>query len=355
MEISEELKFEGCNFIRQRLTFSMLSGRAVTINNIRPLDDDPGIKDHEVKLLSIFEKISNGTKIIINRTGTQLKFEPGLIQGGELEVDCGLQRCISYFLEPLVILAPFCKAPLKVTLKGVTNAPNELSVDAIRATWLPVFNKFVLNDELLSIKINARGFLPDGGGLVQREKPGKICKIRGLAYVCKVSPSFASRMIESAKKAMHGYLADVYITVDQRKGLQGGLSPGFGIFLTAETTEGVFYHAAENLLNEIYRGGSLDCSAQLLATTFMTLCEKDVSRFLFGPLSLYTVHGLRHLKTFFEQTFKIDELWKLKELKESKQDPEKKNVLNELRLGSEQKALLTCSGVGYFNINKVML
>lgn len=110
----------------------------------------------------------------------------------------------------------------------------------------------------------------------QRENPGKICKIRGLAYVCKVSPSIAQRMIDAAKEMLRGYIADVYITVDQRKGASGGNSPGFGIFLTAETTEGVFYHgeamskpkyvegdqlvpedvgknAAEALLNEIYR------------------------------------------------------------------------------------------------------
>lgn len=30
---------------------------------------------------------------------------------------------------------------------------------------------------------------------VQFIKPGKVCKVRGLAYVCKVSPSIASRMV----------------------------------------------------------------------------------------------------------------------------------------------------------------
>jgi len=386
MEANEVLKFEGCNFFRQRLVYSLLSGRTVCFKEIRPLDEDPGIKDHEAKMLSLLEKITNGTKIIINRTGTQVKFEPGLLQGGEVDLDCGTKRCISYFLEPLVMLAPFCKSPLKASLKGVTNAPDELSVDAIRATWLPVFNKFVLNDEILGIKINARGFLPEGGGsvlftspvaktlrYVQRTTPGKICKIRGLAYTCKVNPSIASRMIDSAKEMMRGYLSDVYITVDQRKGVQGGLSPGFGIFLVAETTEGVFYHgeamcnpkgsnelqlvpedvgkkAAESLLSEIYRGGCLDSSAQALAATFMSLCDKDVSKFLFGPLSLYTVHALRYLKLFFEQTFMIDDLWKSQE-----DDDDPKSKKDGKRMGSKEKALMTCTGVGFFNRSKMMM
>ncbi|KJH39939.1 RNA 3-prime-terminal phosphate cyclase, insert domain protein [Dictyocaulus viviparus] len=77
------------------------------------------------------------------------------------------------------------------------------------------------------------------------EKQGKICKIRGQAYITKVTPSLAYRVIDAAKKMLHGYISDVYITVDHRKGDVGGndfSSPGYGLFLTAETTEGVIYH-----------------------------------------------------------------------------------------------------------------
>lgn len=39
-----ELRFEGCNLFRSHVCFSLLSGRSVTIVDIRPMDDDPGIK-----------------------------------------------------------------------------------------------------------------------------------------------------------------------------------------------------------------------------------------------------------------------------------------------------------------------
>ncbi|CAK5082138.1 unnamed protein product [Meloidogyne enterolobii] len=423
MHESEIIILEGSNFFRQYLVYSILSGRRISIRNIRPYDDSPGIK------------------------GTQVDLSPGTLQGGSFEFQCGTERCISYFLEPLIFLAPFCKIAINGSLKGLTNVPDEISVDAINSTWLPVFSRFVPTDDDLylkvcfdfqtkkfvtiveipemsnpqkslkcqtvnfrittvfgglsfqrfdivtcfekffiffNFKINARGFLPDAGGSVtfcspikknlrpvQFVKPGKICKIRGLAYVCKVSPSIASRMIEAAKKMLHGYISDVYITIDQRKGPQGGLSPGFGIFITASTTEGVSYfgeamsnpkdsqkvqlipeeigaEAAKRLLNEIYKGGCTDSSAQALATTFMTLCDKDVSKFLFGPLSFYCVHTMRNLRLFFNHTFKLDELWKL-EKKEF--DEEKKRRCT----GSEDKCLLTCVGTGYYNINKILI
>lgn len=59
----------------------------------------------------------------------------------------------SYYLEPLLMIAPFCKHPLRIQLNGVTNTPDELSVDTIRASWLPVFRKFVPTDEQLDIKV----------------------------------------------------------------------------------------------------------------------------------------------------------------------------------------------------------
>ena len=187
--------------------------------------------------------------------------------------------------------------------------------------------------------------------------------------MCKVSPSIAARMIEGAKRMLRGYIADIYITIDQRKGPQGGMSPGFGIFLTAETTEGVFYHgeamsqpkgaeqsqsipeevgeaAAEKLLDEIYKGGCADSSAQMLATTFMALCDKDASKLLLGPLTLYCVHTLRNLRLFFNHTFKLDEWWKVRE--------EVEGTKKRLHTGSQDKCLLTCVGVGYYNINKAL-
>lgn len=87
MEVIEELKFEGTNFFRQYLTYSLLSGRSICISQIRFLDNNPGIKgfkifcffyhlflEHEVKLIAMFEKLSNGTNVVINKTGFILFF-----------------------------------------------------------------------------------------------------------------------------------------------------------------------------------------------------------------------------------------------------------------------------------------
>lgn len=65
--------------------------------------------------------MTNGTKIELNETGTNLYYQPGLLNGGELEHDCSLQRGIGYYLEGIMILAPFCKNQLNLKLRGITN------------------------------------------------------------------------------------------------------------------------------------------------------------------------------------------------------------------------------------------
>lgn len=40
----QELTYDGCNFLRQRLLLATLSGRRVRIRGIRSRDDEPGLR-----------------------------------------------------------------------------------------------------------------------------------------------------------------------------------------------------------------------------------------------------------------------------------------------------------------------
>lgn len=52
--------------------------------------------------------------------GTSILYRPGAIEGGRIEHDCGTDRSISYFLEPMIALAPFSKKPFVLILQGIT-------------------------------------------------------------------------------------------------------------------------------------------------------------------------------------------------------------------------------------------
>jgi RNA 3'-terminal phosphate cyclase-like protein len=107
---------------------------------------------------------------INERTGTELVLSPGVLRGGRIKpMTCDMGRCLAYYLEPLVYLAPFCKLPVDVTLDGVTNMPSasDPSVDALRDAWVPAMRRFLPdNADALAITVERRGYLPDGGGRV---------------------------------------------------------------------------------------------------------------------------------------------------------------------------------------------
>lgn len=150
------------------------------------------------------DKMTNGTRIAINTSGTSVYFRPGILVGGTITHDCSTLRSIGYFLEPLLCVAPFTKSPVKLVLRGITNGNTDMSVDAIRTTSLPLLRCFGLEDGV-TMKIAKRGAPPLGGGEVNitipvmaRAKPvqivdlGKIRRVRGIAYAAAVATTAAA-------------------------------------------------------------------------------------------------------------------------------------------------------------------
>lgn len=93
------LTFHGSNFLKQRLMLSILSGKSVHIVDIRSEDDRPGLRGYEVSLIRLFDKISNGSEIDINKSGTAISFKPGILHGGVIHHDCNLERGIGNTIE----------------------------------------------------------------------------------------------------------------------------------------------------------------------------------------------------------------------------------------------------------------
>uniref|UniRef100_A0A1A7YFG5 RNA terminal phosphate cyclase-like 1 n=1 Tax=Iconisemion striatum TaxID=60296 RepID=A0A1A7YFG5_9TELE len=237
--------YDGCNFVRQRLVLSTLSGKHVKIKNIRSKDDNPGLRDFEASFVRLLDKVTNGSRIEINQTGTMLFYQPGLLYGGSIEHDCNLQRSIGYYLEALLMLAPFMKTSLKATLRGVTNDPTDPTVDLLKSTALPMMKKFGIDGEGFDLKVVKRGMAPGGGGEVvftcpvsrtirpvQLTEPGKIKRIRGVAYSVRVSPQMGNRIVESARSVLNQFLPDIYIYTDHMKGANSGKS--VSVYLSCE-------------------------------------------------------------------------------------------------------------------------
>lgn len=186
--------------------------------------------------------MTNGSIVKIGYTGTTVAFKPGTLIGGKVEHDCGQTRSIGYFLEPLLMLAPFAKQGFQLTLLGITNDNVDVSVDTLRTVALPQLARYGV-EEGLELKVNKRGAPPEGGGQVffrcvpvRALKPinmldeGRIKRIRGIAYSTRVSPQTANRVVESARSILNQFIPDVFIHTDHYKGSESGKYDPFYYF-----------------------------------------------------------------------------------------------------------------------------
>ncbi|KAF9246298.1 18S rRNA biogenesis protein [Melanogaster broomeanus] len=345
------VSFSGHQFFRQRLVLSIFSGKPVRIDKIRSDDKNPGLR----ALLRLLEKATNGTVIEISVTG--------IISGGPVTHDCPLSRSVGYFMEPLIMLAPFSKKPLQLTLRGITTDDNDLSVDLVRTVTLPHLQLFGISDGL-ELRIKKRGAPPEGGGEVQFlcpivkqvktlnfVEPGKIKRIRGIAHAVRVSPQFSNRMIDSCRSVLNRYIPDIYLYSDVYKGEESGKSPGYALSLLAESTtsaihcseavskpgvtpEDVALLGSRALLSEIRHGGCVDRKHQSLVLLMMVLGSEDVGRCRMGEPTARTIQFLRDIRSFFGTSFKI--------VSANPSDPSCKELL------------YSCYGTGYVNANRTL-
>ncbi len=189
-----------------------------------------------MRFLRLVELISNGAKFEISKTGTTVKYYPGILtnhEGARLEFDCGSERAISYYLEYLCVLAIFGKSPLHAVLRGLTNHSYDQSIDAFQSSALALLRKF--DEELqVSLKVLRRAFssnsddasVPADGEVeyksnfskflraVSFNKKGLVKRVRGVCAGGRVAPALLNNTISAARGILNDFLPDVWLYSD---------------------------------------------------------------------------------------------------------------------------------------------
>ena len=359
-DVRKPLRLTTHRAFTHRLTISTLTGRTLHLSQIRPSSPThTGLAPHEVSFLRLLESITNGSHIEISYTGTTLLYRPGLLVGSAqgssasssgvvqhvLPAEC--TRGVSYFLIPLCLLAPFAKAPLNVLLTGpgvITSATptGDMSVDGVRTAILPLYAYFGItaNLELRILRRSNPG--PNGRGgagevqlsfghqvrlpkTVHLLNPGRVKRVRGVAYCTGVSAANNARMIEAARGVLNPLAPDTYVFSDVGSATyvpeaKRKVGVGFGLALVAESSTGSLYSAdvaappeggvppediglrcAHQLLESISKGGAVSLAAAPTVLILMAMGSEDVGRVLLGRDVLGTeeIIGLaRDLKAF---------------------------------------------------------
>ena len=388
----EFLRFTGHKSFTKRLVLSTLTGRPIHISKIRSSSPtNPGLAPHEVSFLRLLEAVTNGSSTEISYTGTTIAYHPGLITGAtpgngttiddviEHVLPANCTRGITYFLLPLALLAPFSKAHMNVRFSGpgvITAATStahagDPSVDSFRTAVLPLYGLFGIPPARIELRVLARSCAGPhgrgGAGVVElrfasqvrlprtlhlNRRPGRVRRVRGVAYCTGVSASGNARMIHAAREVLNPLVADVHVAaqydpsplVDVAAGGGGGggggsaggknkkrMGIGFGLSLVAESSAaGVYYSADEvappqggvvpedvgkrcayQLLESISQGGCVSAVSSSTVLILMAMGSEDVGRLRIGRDVIgreETVTLARDLKKFGASSWGIREV-----------------------------------------------
>ncbi|KAK3362951.1 RNA 3'-terminal phosphate cyclase-like protein [Lasiosphaeria hispida] len=374
---TEFLRFTGHRAFAQRLVLSTLTGKPIHISKIRSASPShPGLAPHEISFLRLLEAVTNGSVIDVSYSGTTITYQPGLITGTvagagasvgdviEHVLPAANNRGITYFLLPLALLAPFSKAHVNVRFSGpgvitaATHGTGDISVDTFRTAVLPLYRLFGIPPARIELRVLARSCAGPhgrgGGGVVElrfasqvrlpktlhlNRRPGRIRRIRGVAYCTGVSASHNNRMIMAARAVLNQLVSDVHVAaqydpaplVGEKGGVQRKIGIGFGLSLVAESSaEGVVYAADEvappdggvvpedigtrcayQLLEVIAQGGCVAAASSSTLLTLMAMGAEDVGRLRVGRevMSREETIGLaRDLKTFGASSWGVREV-----------------------------------------------
>jgi RNA 3'-terminal phosphate cyclase-like protein len=236
------------------------------------------------------------------------------------------------------MLAPFSKAPINVRFEGdgvITGATEtgDISVDSVRTAILPLYEQFGILASKLELRVLQRSCAgpggKGGGGVVElrfgsqvrlpktlhmNRQPGRVKRIRGVAYCTGVPASNNARAIHTARGVLNPLVSDIHVAAqyDQAplvsthdKANPSGKKRtgiGFGLCLIAETnSEGVIYSAdvaapsqggvspedigkqcAYQLLETISQGGCVTRVGAATVLTLMAMGSEDVGRLRLG-------------------------------------------------------------------------
>ncbi|EIN07647.1 RNA 3'-terminal phosphate cyclase [Punctularia strigosozonata HHB-11173 SS5] len=338
----------GGQLLRNSMTLAALTGKPISINNIRGRRNPPGLRNQHAAGLRLVADIASGVLEGARNGSSEIDFIPRDIQLGDYLADPGTAGSTTLLLQvslPCLIFAPMSgigpngSKPSTLTLRGGTNASHAPPIDYTQHVFLPFIGRhFGLSPD---INVRKRGYYPKGGGEVVVTVPavtgplpavtlttrGAVRQVRGRAYVAGVLPILvANKMRDAATAALlkHPGISPEMIEIECVKENEAdAVGTGSGIVLWCETTEGcvlggsalgaksvnakkVGESAAAELVRNLEHGGCVDEYLQDQIVIFMALAE-GVSTVSAGPLTMHTRTAIWVAEQLTEAKFEVNE------------------------------------------------
>ena len=244
----------GGQVLRTALALSVLSGRAVTINNIRAGRRKPGLRPQHLTAVVAASTICGAdVEGAVLKSQTLLFVPGGPARPGAYEFDIaeiagqGSAGSVGLVLQTILLPLAMCEGESHLILRGGTHVPWAPSVDYLVEVSSPSLARMGVS---AGIELNQWGFYPVGGGQMQVHIQGRagvplepidltnrgsLKRAWGRGVVANLPAHIPQRMANRARNL----LASSGIKAELRALRVRTAGPGAGIFLFVEYEGGL--------------------------------------------------------------------------------------------------------------------
>jgi RNA 3'-terminal phosphate cyclase (ATP) len=229
IEIDGSLRSGSGTIVRDAVSFSILIGKPLRLNNIRAKRDKPGLRAQHLKGIEASAQICQGRMEGVKIGSKEIVFKPGRpIKGGKYDWDIGTAGSTTMLALNVIPLALFADKAAHYKITGGLFQDFAPSLYHMKYVLLPILKKMGAS---LEIEIIRPGYVPKGKGQIGVRtlpvygnlKPlilldqGKIEEIKGIALSSLLKERRVSERMakECAKKLKtKGYHPDIEIFYD---------------------------------------------------------------------------------------------------------------------------------------------
>ena len=308
--------------LRTSLAFSAITGKSVTIKNIRANRPKPGLARQHLTGLNLISQICGAEVNGAELGSTLVEFLPGQIRHGEYSIDVGTAGSITLVLQTILPALASVEGESEIELIGGTDVKWSPPADHYTLVLLPLLEKIGLK---CNLDIQQRGYYPRGGGKITAsiKSTGKLKpleleslsepEITGIVNITGLPEEIAERI----GAVVLDYFPEAVIHIQHK---ENGPSQGVGIVLAAidgqtilgasslgekgKPAEKVGKEAAESLLAEIEGKGSVDVYASDQLLPYLAIAGGSISA---KELTGHARTNVDIIEKFLGEVFEIQE------------------------------------------------
>lgn len=151
----------GGQIVRSALALSLVTGRPVTVDNVRAGRPRPGLMRQHLTAVRAAVEICAGAVMGARLGSLSVTFEPRPVRPGSYCFRVGTAGSAALVLQTVLPALAIAGSPSQLTLQGGTDNPWAPPFDFLQQAFLPLLNRM---GPRVTASLERRGFYPAGGG-----------------------------------------------------------------------------------------------------------------------------------------------------------------------------------------------